>query len=260
MSISTFSVFYTTIVVNSENNYINFDEGAAEFSPTIDGGSYTVTEILTAIKTAMDGAGALTYTVALDRDTRQVTISSTANFSLLLSTGSQVSNAIWSSIGFTSGADLSAASTYTGASGAATEYKPQFIMQDYIESQNFKQKISPTVNESASGKIEVVSFGTRQFFEMSFKFITDLAMDGVVIKNNPSGISDFRAFLDSIILKGNLEFIPDIGDRSTFFKVLLEDIPSGGGGKGTGYKLVELTSKNLPGIYELNKIRFRVVS
>jgi len=258
MSIDTHSVFYTTIVVDSDNNYINFDEGASELTATIDAGSYTLTEILTVIKTALDSVGALTYTVALDRDTRKITISSTSNFSLLLSTGSQVSVSIWNDIGFTSGADLTSASTYTGFEGGASEYLPQFTLQDYVESQNYTEKISPTVNESASGKIEVVSFGSRSFFVMSFKFITDLQMDGVHIKNNPTGVADFRAFLDNAILKGSMEFMPDKDTRATFFKVLLESMPSNK--KGTGYKIKELTGKNLPGVYEINNVKFRVVT
>jgi len=257
MSISTFSVFYTNIEVDSTNNYINFNEGGGEISATVDAGTYTLTEILTAIKTAMDAVGGQEYTVTLNRATRKITISATSNFDLLISTGSQSGISIWSDIGFTSGADLTSTNSYEGSQGGASEYQPQFILQDYVESQNYKEKISPTINESASGRIEVVSFGTRSFFEMSFKFITDKVMDGKLIKNNSSGVSDFRAFMDVAIQKGNLEFMPDINDRGTFYKVLLETVP--GNNKGTGYKLNELLGRSLPGFYELNKVKFRVV-
>lgn len=257
MSLSTFSVFYTSIKVDSTNNYINFNEGGGELSATIDAGRYSLTEILTVIKTAMDAIGGQEYTVTLDRDTRKITISATSNFDLLIDTGSQSGIAIWSDIGFTGGVDLTGSNSYEGSQGGASEYQPQFILQDYVESQNYKEKISPTVNESASGRIEVVSFGTRQFFEMSFKFITDKSMDGHVIKNNPSGVSDFRAFMDNAIEKGNLEFMPDVNDRGNFYKVLLETAP--GNNKGTGYKLSELLGQGLPGFYELNKVKFRVV-
>ena len=119
------------------------------------------------------------------------------------------------------------------------------------------ERIDPTVSESASGQIESVAFGLRRFIEMSLKFITDKPMDGKVIKNNSTGKADFERFMQEIILKRPLEFIPDIADRNTYFTVTLEQLP--GNNKGTGYRLRELVNVGLPGIYEINNIRFRVV-
>jgi len=256
MSINTQSVFFSTTTIDDTNASIDFNEGAGEITVTLSYGSYAPEELLVELKTQMDAGGTLVYTVSLDRDTRAVTISSTANFDLLISTGTTVDVSAWLELGFSGGADLTGATTHTSTSGMATEYIPQFILQDYVESKNYKEKISPTVNESASGELEVVSFGTRNFFEMSFKFITNLVMDGVYIRNNPTGEDDFRAFMDNAIEKGPIEFMPDRSSRSTYFTLILES--TSGNSKGTGYKLMELTGKNMPEIYELNKVKFRV--
>lgn len=257
MSISTHSVFYKTIIVDETNNFVNIDEGGGELTGTISSGSYSLTDILTAVKTTLDTIGTNTYTVTVDRTNRRVTIAADGAFDILLSTGSQVGISIWNDLGFTQSADLTGLLTYQGASGASSEYIPQFVLQDYVPADNWKQKISPTVNESASGQIEVVSFGERSFYEMSFKFITNKPMDGKVIKNNPSGVDDLRAFMDNAIQKGPMEFMPDVDNRGIFTKVLLESTPSDK--SGTGYKLKELFSQNLPDFFELNGIKFRVI-
>lgn len=257
MSLSTFSVFYTNIVVSSENKYLNFDEGGGELTAILDPGTYTLTQIQLQLKTQLDAVGANTYLVDIDRDTRVLTISADGTFDLLTSSGSQNGTSIFDDIGFTQTTDLTGLTTYSGAIGAASEYVPQFIVQDYTKNNHYKEKISPTVNESASGRIQVVSFGTRTFFEMSFKFITDKAMDNKVILNNPNGVADCVAFMDIAIEKGELEFMANKDDRATFETVILESTSVSS--TGTGYKLKELVGQNLPEYYELTNLKFRVV-
>ena len=43
----------------------------------------------------------------------------------------------------------------------------------------------------------------------------------------------------------------------TFFKLIVESMP--GGSDGTGYELTELVGQSLPGIFEINNIKCRVV-
>lgn len=257
MSLTTFSVFYTSLTIDSTNNKINFNEGSGELTATLDSGTYSLTDLMTAVKTAMDAVGTLVYTVSVDRDSRIVTISSTSNFDLLISTGTNVPVGAWTILGFTGGADLTGATTHSGSTAIASEYIPQFILQDYIPSGYDREKISPTINESADGTIEVVSFGTRDFITCSFKFITDKVTDGKIIRYNPTGVADFRAFMDNAIEKGTLEFMPDKDNRSTYFSVILETTPTNA--NGTGYMLNELVGSNLPFFYEINKVKFRVV-
>jgi hypothetical protein len=120
-----------------------------------------------------------------------------------------------------------------------------------------QKSYEPTVNKTPSGRVEVVRFGLNQFFEMDVKFITDKPMDGCVIKNNVSGVADAVDFLEYITQKNKFEFVPDVGDPATFFKVILESYPSFS--DGTGFKLRELFTQNLPDIYETGVFTLRVV-
>jgi len=256
MAISTFSTFYYGFEITDLNKYFNFDEGGGELTAEIQIGAYTLTEMLVALKTAMDAAGANTYSPSIDRATRLVTIASTGNYSILLNTGTQKGSSPYSLLGFTSGVDTTSALTYTGISQAGSEYTPQFWLQDFVDQNDYREKIDSKVNESANGTIEVFNFGTRKFTQMSFKFITDMAQDGHVIRNNPSGVSDCRAFLQEITTKNPVEFMVNLDDRNTYLKLVLGSTPSSS--EGTGYKLIELVKNNLPNYYEINNLKFRV--
>jgi hypothetical protein len=256
LALGTFSAFYLSYTIDATNNIINFDEGGGELSATVSPGIFSATDFATAIQTALNSAGALVYTVTFNRSDRTITISATGTFSLLASSGTQISVSPWNLMGY-SAIDLTGASTYTGDSPSGEAYENQFWLQDYTGPGEYIEKVDSSVNESTGGEIEVVSFGERQFLEMTFKFITDIAMDGQVIKNNPSGVADAKAFFNNIIDRGNFEFMPDVSDKNTFYKVKLESTPSSQ--SGTGYRLREMVSQNLPGFYEIGPIKLRVV-
>ena len=255
MAIGTFSIFYYGFTIDGNNKFINFDEGGGELSAELEQGSFTMDEMRTQIKTAMDSVGSDTYTVTIDRNSRFFTISSDGTFSLLLSSGTQVGASPFELLGFTSGSDTATAASHTGTSGAGFVYEPQFFLQDYTDADNFQEKIDPSVNESANGIIEVVNFGTRKFTEMSLKFINNFAQDGKIIKNNPAGISDAQDFLQEITKKNPIEFMVNINDRDTFNKLVLESTSTSR--QGTSYKLRELVGQNLPDYYEINGLKFR---
>lgn len=256
MSISTFSLFYYGYEITRENNIINFDEGGGELTATISIGRYTATTLQAAIITAMDGAGSNTYTAVFDRDTRLYTISADASFDLLIGTGAQKGLAPFTLLGFTGSVDLTGALTYTGDSVSGDFYEPQFILQDYVQPEHFQEKVDATVHESANGDIETISFGTRRFIEMNMMFITDKQQDGKIIKNNPSGVADVERFLQSLITKGDVEFMADINSKNEFLSLKIENLPSNS--KGTGYRLREEIAKSLPGYYTTGKMKFRV--
>lgn len=256
MSLSTFSSFYLTFEITSDNQNINFDEGGGELLASISVGSYSLSGLLVAMKTALDSAGADTYTVTVNRSTRIITISSTGTFSLLLQTGSQVGTSPFELIGFTGTVDTGTASSHSGDSGAGVEYRNQFILQDYVGPDDFQETIDATVNEAASGALEVVSYGTRRFVEMNVMFINDFPQDGRVIKNNPNGRADAQAFMQSLIKKGPLEFMPDFANPSVFYELVLESTPESK--DGVGYRLKEEIGLNLPGYFRTGVLRFRV--
>jgi hypothetical protein len=256
--INTFSIFYTLEEVTSVNQNLPFDEGAGEVNGVVDVGNFTNSQIPVAVETALN-ASSITrvFTVSFDRDTRLITISADGIFDLLISTGSTAGSSIFQLLGFTGAVDLTGLTSYTSDSPIGDFYEPQFKFQSYVDESNFREFNNPSVSESASGKVEVVSFGLKRFFEMDIKFITNLPMDNKVIKNNANGLADAQRFLRFITTRNNFEFMPDIDTRSTFFKVNLETIR--GNSTATGYKLKELFTQNLPDIYETGVIGLRIV-
>lgn len=258
MALSTFSTFYYGHNVTGDNQNINFDEGSGELTATVAVGSYTLTDFVTAVQTALNSAGTYTYTVSVDRSTRIITISSSSgNFSLLASSGTQVATGAWTLLGFDS-TDVSGSSSYDGDSASGDQYSPQFKIQDYISSEDWRQASSATVNKTASGRVEVIKFGDEQFIQANIKYINDYAQpDSLIIKNTSTGVADVRTFMRYIINKRPFEFIPDIDTPATFEEVLLESAP--GFKDGTGYKLRELYDKGFPGYYETGPLVFRVV-
>ncbi len=254
MSLTTFSIFYYDFEIDADNYQISFDEGGGELTADIEFGSYTPTELATEVKTAMDAAGTLVYTVTFNRSTRTYTISSTAAFDLLISSGASAVKA-FSKIGFT-GVDQTGASTYSG-SPAGDFYAPQFILQDHISTDNHQNLIKPSVNLTASGQVEVIRFGVEKFLSLNIKYITNLVMDGRVIKSNSTGIADAQRFLQFVTLKKRVEFMPNELSRNTFQTLILDSTEQQK--DGTGYILKELYDKGLPNIFETGKLVWRLI-
>ena len=259
MSIETFSLFYYLDEdIDGTNQNLNFDEGGSELTAVLTPGSYTHEALEAVLKTALEAAGALTYTVTFNRADQTFTIAASGNFSLLVSTGSQIGTGPFVLLGFT-GADRTAAATYTGNNQSGSNYEPQFLLQSYVDSEDNQEKIDPTVNESSDGLVEVVAFGTRELFEMKIKFCTDRDVSKTgTIKNNATGVADLRAFMKRITNKVTFEFMKDIANRSTFSKVILESTPEDD--KGTAYKLKELSLSGGPtGFFDTGLLVMRIV-
>lgn len=256
MSLETFSVFYYGHEVTTENYSIDFNEGGPDLVASIEVGVYSLTQFIAAIESALNTAGTLTYTVTVDRVTRKITISANGNFSLLISSGPTIGVTAFTLMGFT-GADLSGDDNYTGNEGSGYEYRPQYILQDHVPPENFKRSVSASVNESASGAVEIVRFGSVRFLQCNIQMITNRKMDNKVIKNNPNGVDDANQFMDYITKISPIEFMPNIQDRSTYNTIQLESTPQSK--DGIDYTLKELYDRNLPGIFQTGQLTFRVI-
>ena len=257
MAIETFSVFYYGLKIDASNNLLDFNDGASTITSTIPSGTYSFQGLFDVIQNQMNADGANVYTWTVDRDTRLVNVASTGGtFELEIASGPSSAVSPWTLLGFPA-ADQTGATDYDGTSAAGKEYKPQFKLQDYVPKENFKTRRDSSVNESASGITEVISFGLVSFIEMSFKWITNKTTDNKHMKNNPTGEADANDFFTDITERGIFEFMPDENNRSTFSKVTVDRMP--GDSKATGYQLKELTGKSLPGYFEVNGVRLRVV-
>jgi hypothetical protein len=257
MAIGTFSKFYYGYEIDITNNKIDFAEGGPELTATLSVGIYNPEELALEIKTQLDAVGAKTYTVTFNRTTRKFTIAAnTGTYSILISTGTHDDTAPYDLLGFTGVVDLTGSITYTSDSASGSEYRPQFWLQDYTSSDDWLVRSDASVNTSASGQVEVISFGDNVFTEFNILFVTNLPMDNTIIKNNPSGVEDCRDFLTFAIKRGVIDFMVDASDPATFEKIILESTPESS--KGVGFKLEEEVGKNLPGIYRTGKLKWRI--
>jgi hypothetical protein len=111
--------YFNPIIISSANNKIDFKEsgGGSELTATIPSGTYKDPhELAAAIKTAMDDAGAETYTVTYGDSTGKFTIATGGVFlSILWNTGTNTANTIAVTIGFSAGANSTGTTTYTSA-------------------------------------------------------------------------------------------------------------------------------------------------
>lgn len=258
--IHNFSSFYygTRVTNRPYNGSMDIDEGSGELTIEIPVSDYTLSTLEIAVQNTLNSQGSLTYSVNIDRDSRIMTISADAPFDLLTNTGSTVGTSIYSLLGFDTTADYTGSDTYTGKFSIGSAYYPQFKLQSYVSPDDFQERNEASKNISSSGKkVEVINFGLAKFIELEIKFITNLKMDGQVIKNNPTGLEDARAFLQYITQINEFEFMPDYSDTNNFYRVILESTQSNN--DGTGYKLRELINNGLFDIYETGLLKLRVI-
>jgi len=259
MTIQTRPVFYYVDEITETSNLLNFSEpniAPDELAATLDVGSRSMTDLMTEIEKGLNDAGDQDYTVTLDRDTRFVTISSSDVFDLYPVTGSNTGLSAFSLIGFTT--DRTGLSSYESDVVMGGEYSPQFYPQSYKSFENNIENVQASVNESASGIIEVLSFGQRRFMEMNITFITNRPQSkSAPIENNPNAMSETRSFLTFLITKSNLEYMEDRDNRSTFDKILLESTKQSR--QGTAFQLNELVNKGFEEFFETGTLKFRKV-
>ena len=256
MSLITRSAFYFGHIVDENNNKIDFNEGAGALVATMASGNYSITDYATAVKTALDASGTLTYTVTFSRITRIFTISSTASFDLLVASGLFIGVGAFPLLGYT-GADKTGVSTYNGQTGSGTEYITQRALSGYVAPDEWQNPVSGVANESTSGLVETVTFGTNEMIEFNNKYVTSVAQNvNSVISNNLNGKAECVTWLQSIVKKGHFEFMDDIADRNIFHKVQVVSISSNR--DGLGYKLIE--HKKCTGLFSTGKIVLKVVA
>lgn len=257
MTINTKSAFYYGFTVTESNQYLNFRDDTAELAAQLNPGTFTATEIATEVARALTEASEIlqTYSVSFNRTTRVFTISAAGSFDLLPATGAQSGQSFFGDIGFTT--DRSSVTSAAGDSAAGSEFLPQFKFQDYVDAENNQDSIAEKVNESADGENqEIVRFGRTKKYEFNITLQTDIAQDkNSVIDNDASGVSNLRSFMEFVVDKNRVEFMPDRSDRSTFDTLLLESTPTNK--NGTGFKLREMIGKAAPGYFETGVLKFR---
>lgn len=255
MSLTTFSGFIYGHDISEDNQFIDFNEdGSTEIGAQIRIGSYTLADFVDAVSNAMNDAGDNTYTVTVDRSSGLITITGSDLFNIMVSSGSHFAISAFSLMGFSS--NRSGSNVYTADFKSGFLYEPQFKLQKYVDFEDIIESVDSSVNTSASGVVEVVSFGQSQFMECNINYVTNIVGQGV-IKNNSNGVSDLRAFMNYAIQKKPMEFIPDLSGPTVYISCILEKTQKSS--KGVGFQLYELYARGLANYFETGTLTFRKV-
>jgi hypothetical protein len=251
MSIETYSAFIYGHTIDESNRYLDFSESAVIKQAELAVGAFSLTEFLSVLSNALNAAGSLDYTVNLDRTTRRITISATGDFDLLVDTGSNKEISVFTLAGFT-GADRTGLSTYEGDSSSGSYYEPQNILQSYTDFEDNKKTNNASVNESASGKVEVVSYAVIGFMKCNIQPVSDVTPQ-LSIKDDANARLNLRNFLEYCITKAPIEFVYDVDSPGTFKKCLLEATQR----SRTGVDFEIRRFKNLFHYYQSGNLTFR---
>lgn len=258
MALLTKCKFYFGIEITQDNNALDFDEGSGEVSITIPVGIYSPKQISDKIASLLTASGTQTYSCSFNRTTRKLTISSISNFDILISTGTHTATTLYTVLGYTGGVDLTGANSYTAPDTTGYEYVPQFYLLDYIPLEHNVKSVQASINETGSGSVEVIRFGTKRFMECSIELITNNKFLGDAIwTTNPQGVEDTLQFMNYATQKSRVEFMPDQTDPATYSTLLLESTEADA--QGIGFKLYEQLEYGA-GYFRTGKLVFREVT
>jgi hypothetical protein len=258
MALNVHSIFFYGHKIDENNNLINFKEGAGpEKTAEIPVGSYTLTKFLSTIVASLNGASSLEWTGSVDRSTRVVTLVASGAASLLFGTGATALNSPAALLGFNA-TDLLNLTSFVGAFGSGSEYRPQFPLQSYIGKNKNKKLVNAVVTKSASGdNVSVQSFGVDRMIKGNIRYITNQPTDGK-LRGNPNAVEEAQTFMDYLVEKHPIEFMENENDPDVFDRVYLDS--AGTGMDGTSYELIEYVDRNLPEFYETGLLTFKVIN
>lgn len=251
MALHNQSLLLYGYTVDVSNQYIDFKaaSGGATLTATLTNGSYSLTDLLSVIETAMNAADrANIYTATADRTIaggleNRVSISTNGTYlNILFGTGPNASASIASTIGFHT-TDYTGATTYTGYQTTGTAIVPLYKGYNWVAPTR-NRKLFGAVNVSAAGVKEAVVFQLQQFFRVEFRFETEARVDSL-----------WQGFFDWAAQQIDLEFTPDITAPSTFYNCTLESTPEAP--NGLGWEMKEMLPQ-FPGLYQTGRLEFRI--
>lgn len=255
MALKGQSLFLYGYQVTEINRSLDFRaaSGGPVIMATLTIGYYSLSSLLTEIARAMQAVDSLNrYTGTVDRTysggtENRVTISTTGTYlDLLFSSGPRVASSCAPLIGFNA-TDYTGATSYSGSSSSGTTLLTSADFPGYsYTSPNLLKANSGVRNLSSSGKPEAVVFSEQRFWELGFKYIEeDLA---------ESAWSDFLSWCCK---QRRIEFTPDVLNPTVFYNGTLESTDEDA--NGMGFRLKEMLSDNLPGVYDTGILKFRVI-
>jgi hypothetical protein len=254
--LNTRSQFLYGLKITAGENYLSFVEASTpsqQRAATLHPIGYSLTSLRAELETALNAAGNQTYTVTLNQAARTFTISAPGNFNILINSGPFNGSSIWGVLGL-GFSDLTGGNSYT-TQPLGILYKPQFYLLDYVDGLNNQRPIDSVKNETSSGIVEVVRYGTRYLYEMTIDFITNIPQDpNGWIETDTTAIEKARAFLEYVTAQNVVDFYPD-RDLPDFITLALHSTQQDS--NGLGFKISE--KQGLPGYYTTGILTFRKV-
>ena len=252
-TLKTLSKFYYGHTVTLDNSSLDFDEGGPEIQGDLKIGSYTLDEYRAEFQRVLRTFGTQDYVVTVDRDTGILSVTAPNPFSLLPATGSRIGTGVWNMAGFDP-VDQTG-TTINGDFRSGKVYRPQFLLDNYTSPEHYRLKESAAVNVSASGDVQTLQFGDGARMKCNIIAITDkLGLKIDPWYENSNGITDALDFLNYIITKAKIEFMPDESISGTFYKLLLDSTKTDRNGVA-----FELQNMKTPDVYQSGDLTFRKV-
>lgn len=250
MALNSQSLILYNFNVTTLNQNLDFkaSSGGPILTAVINLGYYSLTDLLTAVVTAIQNADTMnTYTATANRtlmgglQNRVALTSSSAYFSLLFNSGPSVHTSIGTLLGFNP-VDYTGATSYIGSSSAGTTLVPVFNGYNYVD---FVQqaKVFGAVNVSASGLKEAVTFNIQYFLDVEFKY------------EPKANLPAWQAFWGWAIQQRPFDFTPEISSPTVFYEVTVEKTSFDP--KGMGFQMKEMLP-NFPNFYQTGPIDMRV--
>lgn len=256
-----YSQFNYGHIVTPEVNLFPIDEGTGIVEVSLRVRSYSCEDFIKELNSALNSQLNNDYTVSLDRITHKITISSSDVFSIPRTSYPNFDLTLYTLTGFGSGPDLTGSSSYTASNITGFIFKPQFELQSFRDFNDFQRAANASINESASGRVEVIKFGNVKIMQCNITLQTNIttisSCEKSPIRPDPHGVDNLRLFMEYAITKSPLEFVRDENNPNSFVKCILESTPSSS--EGTGFELIQLYSRGLVGYFETGVISFREI-
>lgn len=250
MALNARSLFLYGFQVTAGNASIDFRSVALETprQATLAFGFYSLTSLATEISRAMKAVDPLRdFAVTINRNVgggleNRVTITSSgAFFQLLFLTGPRAISTVAPLIGFLS-TDYSGLLAYTGASSAGTAFSPARVGYNFLAPE-FKQRNFGSVNVSASGDKESITFQIQEFWQVQFKYI-----------EAAEWLASWLPLMRWLIQQRLFEFTPQVSAPTVFYEGTLET--STDDGKGLAFTGQEMLP-SFPNVYDAGLMKFR---
>lgn len=253
MALQDKSLFLYGFTVTPTNQYIPFlnVNAGTEIDAIVPTGQYTLATLCTAISAAMNAADtANTYTCTAARTfgsnlQNRITISTSGAFlTLLWGTSSFSAASIRDLISF-GHSNLTGSTSYTNSLSSGTAVATSWYGFNY-QPPSVNLKTIGSVNISANGTKETVSWSVQQFIEVEYKYEAQAYV-----------LATWQPLAAWMAQGMPFDFTPQINQPPTFYSCTLEKSP--GDSKGLGFMMKEM-APDFPFEYTTGQLQFRLLS